>query len=100
MVIMDEQHGDKRLEATVHGRVQGVNFRYYTEREARRLNLVGWVANQSDGSVHVVAEGLLPNLEQFLTFLWHGSPMANVSDVDVAWGAAVGDYKRFTVRWL
>ena len=46
-----------RLEATVFGLVQGVYFRQYTWQEARQLNLVGWVANQPDGTVRVVAEG-------------------------------------------
>ncbi|HCB50358.1 MAG TPA: acylphosphatase, partial [Chloroflexi bacterium] len=39
----------KRVEATVQGYVQGVSFRYYTQREALRLGLTGWVRNESDG---------------------------------------------------
>jgi len=45
-----------RLEAVVRGRVQGVGFRYYVSREARRLGLAGWVANERDGSVRAVVE--------------------------------------------
>ena len=43
-----------RLDATVRGRVQGVGYRYFAMREARALALDGWVANEADGSVHVV----------------------------------------------
>jgi hypothetical protein len=46
-----------RLHAVVHGRVQGVGFRYFVMREARALGLSGWVRNQADGSVEVEAEG-------------------------------------------
>ena len=46
----------QRLEATVRGDVQGVGFRWFVAGEAAQP-LSGWVANQSDGSVQVVAEG-------------------------------------------
>ena len=42
---------EARLHAIVHGRVQGVNFRYYTVRTAQRLGLTGWVANRWEGTV-------------------------------------------------
>jgi acylphosphatase len=91
---------NKRLEAVVYGRVQGVNFRYYTELEARRLQLTGWVANQSDGSVRVVAEGTEAQLHDMVQFLHRGSPAAYVDRVDVAWTAATGEFTRFKVRWV
>lgn len=90
----------RRLDATIHGRVQGVNFRYYTQREARRLNLVGWVANQRDGTVRSVTEGPEPELKQFLVFLHHGSPSARVVRVVADWQEATGEFNRFSVRWL
>jgi len=46
-----------RLHVTINGRVQGVGFRMATQKQARTLGLVGWVANRMDGSVEVVAEG-------------------------------------------
>ncbi|MCA9933780.1 MAG: acylphosphatase [Ardenticatenaceae bacterium] len=90
----------KRLEATVYGRVQGVSFRYYTQREAGRLNLVGWVANQADGAVRVVAEGPEDVLQEFETYLHRGSPAAHVSRVESRWFAPSGEFYRFEVRWL
>lgn len=91
---------NKRLEAVVHGRVQGVNFRYYTEQEARRLQVTGWVANLSDGSVRVVAEGTEAQLAQMLQFLRRGSPAAYVDEVVEEWGGATGEFVSFRVRWL
>lgn len=87
-----------RLEATVHGLVQGVYFRQYTWQEARRLNLVGWVANQPDGTVRVVAEGPEAALRQLLEFLDRGSPAARVERVESAWPAATGSFVVFQVR--
>ena len=49
--------GTKRLEAVVHGYVQGVGFRWSTRDVARRLGVRGYVRNRPDRSVEVVAEG-------------------------------------------
>jgi acylphosphatase len=90
----------KQAEFTVYGRVQGVNFRYYTQREARRLQLTGWVANRPDGSVRVVAEGPDEDLDKLLTFLHTGSPSARVKKVDEQRRPASGQFYEFSVRWL
>ena len=90
----------KRLEATVYGRVQGVNFRYYTQKEAQRLQLTGWVANQRNGTVKVVAEGPEDTLKAFIEFLHKGSPAARVERVELSWLPATGEFNRFKVRWL
>lgn len=89
-----------RLEAIVYGRVQGVSFRYYTEQTARRMQLTGWVANQSDGSVMVVAEGPPAELERLVAFLRVGPPAAVVEEVTLNWGVATGRFTHFTVRRL
>jgi len=47
------------------GRVQGVGFRFTTERIASRYGIVGWVRNNADGTVEVVAEGEKEKLNLF-----------------------------------
>jgi acylphosphatase len=89
-----------RLHAIVHGRVQGVNFRYYTRLTAERLGVTGWVANRWDGTVEVVAEGARDNLGQMLTFLHRGSPSASVQRVDVDWQTPTGEFEDFKVRFI
>ncbi|HEY75664.1 MAG TPA: acylphosphatase [Thermoflexia bacterium] len=89
-----------RLHAVVEGRVQGVNFRYYTVRTARRLGLTGWVANRWDGTVETVAEGPRAALEAFLDFLHEGSPAARVTRVNARWERPTGEFTDFTVRYL
>ncbi len=89
-----------RLHAHVYGRVQGVNFRYYTQKEADALGLTGWVANRFDGSVEVVAEGEKATLQRLLTFLHRGPPSARVDRVQAEWTEATGEFHRFRVRHL
>ncbi len=87
----------KRLTAIVHGRVQGVCFRDYTQQEATRLKVTGWVANLPNGTVKVVAEGAEAALRQLEKWLHKGSPAARVAQVDVQWSAATTQFERFDV---
>jgi acylphosphatase len=89
-----------RLHAVVHGRVQGVNFRYYTLQEAGRLGLTGWVANRWNGTVEIVAEGPREDLDKFLTFLHRGPPSAWVERVDANWQAPTGEFADFKVQFI
>jgi acylphosphatase len=87
-----------RLEAVIHGRVQGVGFRYHTLRVASGLGLRGWVANESSGRVRVVAEGPVGDLRQLLEALRDGPPGALVERVDEAWSPAAGGLGAFGIR--
>ena len=89
-----------RLHAVVRGRVQGVNFRYYTLRTGERLGLTGWVANRWDGTVEVVAEGSREKLGDLLSFLQRGSPSALVQKVDVDWQPGTGEFEDFRGRFV
>ena len=79
----------------MHGRVQGVGFRYFVLRLAAELDLVGWVA---DGSVRCVAEGPKTALEALLAALREGPRGAVVSSVSEDWLPATGRFDRFGVR--
>ena len=81
-----------RVELRVHGRVQGVGFRYATEREAGRLGLRGFVRNLDDGSVEIVAEGDAAALDRLVAWAHHGPRMAIVDRVDVTRSAATGEF--------
>ena len=89
---------DERLDATVHGRVQGVGFRFFVIRHAMDLDLTGWVANEADGTVHCVAEGSRPELERLLDALEEGPAGALVDHVTTSWGPASGGLRSFDVR--
>lgn len=78
----------KRIVATVSGRVQGVGYRAFVVRYARALGLRGSVRNLPSGQVEVIAEGEEGALHQLVTLLRQGPPAARVSDVQVQWGEA------------
>jgi acylphosphatase len=80
-----------RLEAVIHGRVQGVGFRVFVVREARSLGLRGWVANESHDRVRTIAEGPSTDLERLLERLRAGPPAASVDRVDTSWTDASDD---------
>ena len=90
----------QRITAYVRGRVQGVTFRYYTQKEARRLGLTGWVRNERDGSVLVVAEGPKERLSVIVEFLHQGPLSARVDNVDISWSEASQMFEQFEIRWL
>lgn len=72
----------KTLRVVVSGRVQGVWFRAWTEREAKALGLDGWVRNRSDGSVEAVISGTGDAVETMVAALWKGPDLAQVDHVE------------------
>ncbi|MFA7383456.1 MAG: acylphosphatase [Desulfurivibrionaceae bacterium] len=89
----------KRVVARVEGVVQGVFFRDYTHKEARRLGLSGWVRNRADGTVEAVLEGDAENVAQMITWLHLGSPQAKVRRVLVTEEQPLGDKTAFAIRY-
>ncbi len=78
---------EKSLEAKrfiVRGRVQGVGFRWFIEREAHVLGIAGWVRNNHDGSVEVLAQGSRDQLAGLHSRLREGPRAARVDEVEVA----------------
>jgi acylphosphatase len=88
----------ERLEAVVHGYVQGVGFRYFVVRRANELNIAGWTANEPDGTVRVVAEGTAAALDELTRHLHAGPPGAHVASVVVNRLPSVGGLKGFSIR--
>ncbi len=82
----------------VTGRVQGVGFRYFVVREARRLGLAGYAMNMSDGSVEVRAEGDGVAVGGLIDAVRRGPGGSRVDDVDVE-SVADGQMPGFEVRY-
>ncbi len=96
----NRQDEKKRVHAIVHGRVQGVGFRYSTIRTAQDLDLTGWVANRRDGTVEAVAEGPREALKKLVGFLHQGPPSAMVTNVDIKWKSPTDEFAGFRTRYL
>ena len=81
----------------VRGRVQGVGFRYFTQRAAAELGLGGYVRNLDDGRVEVYAVGPEEKLSELAGRLYHGPRWAEVDGVDEQ-EAEVRAYASFEIQ--
>ena len=82
----------------VRGRVQGVGFRWFVEREAHMLRIAGWVRNNSDGSVEVLAMGTRDQLSGLRSRLRQGPRAARVDEVDESEANPVEGLKAFRIE--
>lgn len=87
-----------QIQATVHGRVQGVGYRYNTQQIAQNLGVTGFVRNLSDGTVEIVAEGSDEQLNALIDWAHRGPSGARVTQVDVVKGADQSRFDRFTIE--
>ncbi len=83
---------------TIHGRVQGVGFRYFTQRTAKELGLTGWVRNSPDGTVEVFACGPKATLERFMQSLKAGPIGSRVDDTRIQWFQTSEKLEGFQIR--
>jgi len=90
---------NKQLILKIYGRVQMVLYRDSTQRKAKGLGLVGWVRNESDNSVKVVAEGKEENLEKLIKWCYNGPMLAKVDNIDIEWREATGQFKKFEIKY-
>ena len=75
----------------VHGRVQGVGYRYFVLRQAEALGVSGFARNLADGSVEVVAEGSEQALADLEARLREGPSFSEVSQVERETAVSRGD---------
>ena len=87
-----------RVHIKIQGRVQGVFFRASTLDKAKELGLKGWVRNNPDGSVEVVAEGFKEKIEKLIAWSHDGPRHAVVNDVEVEWMDCLDEYSDFTIE--
>lgn len=73
----------------VTGKVQGVGFRYFTQLEARALQVQGYAKNLADGRVEVHVQGDEDKVERLCLWLHHGPPASRVDDIVVEDGTAM-----------
>ena len=89
----------KRLHLIIHGKVQGVFFRDYVKKTADSLDLKGFVKNNSDGTVEVVAEGSEEKLKKLLDQCRQGSSSSKVDKTEDSWEEASASFDSFEIRY-
>lgn len=91
--------GKSRAKVIVRGIVQGVNFRYYTRRQALRYSVAGWVRNLPDGAVAAVFEGEEQDVEAMVEWCRHGPPSAQVTELIVQPEEFQGEFSSFSIKF-
>ncbi|TSC53385.1 MAG: acylphosphatase [Parcubacteria group bacterium LiPW_39] len=104
----------KRAVIKIFGSVQGVFFRANAAAKARELGLTGWVRNERDGTVLVVAEGEQERLKKLVDWCYNrqggrdenkfssrynGIGFAKVEKVEVEWEEASGEFRNFEIKY-
>jgi acylphosphatase len=88
------------LQVKVNGQVQGVFFRAFTQEQATKLGLTGYVRNlPAEEAVEVWAEGDRAKLEMLIGYLKLGPPRARVTKVIANWSEYTGSYSGFGIRY-
>lgn len=83
----------------ITGRVQGVFYRLNTQEKAKELNLKGFVKNENNGTVKIIAEGEKDNLEGLINWCYQGSPKATVREITTNWEKYKGDFNSFKIKY-
>ncbi len=86
-----------RAEMVVEGDVQGVGFRYFVRRAARRLGVKGFVENLETGAVKVVAEASKERVEKLVERIKSAPPPIAVDEITVTYGKPTGEFKTFKI---
>jgi acylphosphatase len=97
IVYMSDKPNEARR-FLVRGRVQGVGFRWFVEREAHMLGIAGWVRNNADGSVEVLAMGTRDQLLGLRSRLRQGPRAARVDDVEESEARPVAGLTSFRIE--
>jgi acylphosphatase len=87
----------KKLKMKIYGRVQGVGFRDAAYWKARKMQVAGFVMNESDGSVYIEAEADELVLREFLIWCRRGPWTAKVERVEEVWSDADGRFTGFRI---
>lgn len=88
------------LHVRIHGRVQGVGYRAFAARAARRLGLRGWVRNAANGTVEAVVDGTAEDVRSWIDELRRGPSGARVASIDEQPVDRLGDETpAFEIRW-
>jgi acylphosphatase len=83
----------------IHGKVQGVGYRFFATRVARRLGLKGNISNERDGTVNAVVEGEKKAIDEWIEELKEGPRYAEVTKIDQESKEFTGKLGDFDVKF-
>ncbi|HYF02684.1 MAG TPA: acylphosphatase [Patescibacteria group bacterium] len=93
-----EHNNLSRAEIIVKGKVQGVGFRRFVEKEAERIDVQGFTENLDDGNVRIVAEGFKSQLADLLKSVETGPQFSQVEECCVEWHDFKNEFHGFSIK--
>ncbi len=87
----------RRVHLTVYGRVQGVFFRYNAKKIADRLDVKGWVRNNPNNTVEIIAECSDASIDKLLKWCRKGPVGSKVDRLEVKEERFKGEFKGFSI---
>lgn len=87
----------KQLSLKVFGNVQGVGFRNWTQNNAEALGISGYIKNEPDNTVSILAQGEEKSLEKFLKMCYDGPSFAQVTHVTPEWQKITEPFSHFDI---
>lgn len=90
---------NKRVHVYISGRVQGVGFRNFTRKTAKKLGVTGWVKNLSDGRVETVLSGKQEKVNEMLGYLEKGPSLARVDDIQYEEEKYKDEFSKFQITY-
>lgn len=88
----------RRIRISISGEVQGVFFRRSAKIKAETFGIFGWVKNNQDGSVEVMAQGEKGNVAKFMKWCKIGPPFAKVEKVEASEQKGLEDFEDFSIH--
>ena len=88
-----------RKSITVGGRVQGVGFRMFTQQEARKRGLTGWVKNLNNGDVTMEVQGAAETIDELIARLKKGNKFSRVDRIEIKDLEVDKEEKKFAVTY-
>lgn len=89
----------QEIHLVIKGRVQRVFYRSKACKKAIELGLFGWIKNNDDGTVELVARGPTEKLEEFIEWCKEGPELAKVKDIQIEKRAATEVNDSFEIKY-
>jgi len=73
----------KTVQLIISGQVQGIGYRKWMQRRAKRFGVVGWVKNRTDGAVETLLQGEQKMVDHVIQEAWNGPPLSQVTNITI-----------------
>lgn len=86
------------IKIKISGDVQGVSYRFWANKAAKKIGVAGWAKNDHDGSVTILAQGEKEALSKMIAWTKEGSPLSTVAEITVEEAEPIEGLKGFSVK--